>query len=102
MYSTRRSPPGCRIRSCMRPGPAGDGGAAVDAQVGETWGLAFDSTGNLYIADATDGSIRRVDAVTKTITRIAGGHNLQYWGDGGPAIQAAFSYLRGLAVDSAG
>jgi uncharacterized repeat protein (TIGR01451 family) len=83
-------------------GPAGDGGPAVGAQVGEPRGLAFDSSGNLYIADTTDGSIRKVDAATKTITRIAGGHNLQYFGDGGPAIQAAFFNVRGLAVDSAG
>ena len=83
-------------------GPAGDEGPAANAQVGEPWGLAFDAAGDLYIADSTNNSIRRVDASSKNIVTIAGGHGWNYSGDGGPAILAQFSNLRGLAVDNSG
>ena len=35
--------------------------------------VALDGSGNLYIADSLHGAIRRVDAVTKVITSVAGG-----------------------------
>jgi hypothetical protein len=41
-------------------GDGGDGGPATSALLNEPSGLAFDATGNLYIADANNQRIRRV------------------------------------------
>lgn len=70
-------------------------------------GIAFDSFGNLYVADAGHERIRKVDT-NGVITTVAGGgaSPLSYSGDGGPAINATLSFgnenVQGLAFDSAG
>ena len=40
----------------------GDGGAAKNANLGYPWGVAVDSSGNIYIADSNDNRIRKVTA----------------------------------------
>ena len=66
-------------------------------------GLAVDSAGNLFIADATDACIREVNAVTGIITTVAGiGNSPGSSGDGGQATAAQFLWPNGIAVDSAG
>ena len=84
-------------------GYSGDNGPATQAQIYAAVGVAVDSTGNLYIADAYNYRIRRVDAATGTITTIAGDGNTceGTCGDGGPAVSAEFWALRSVAVDSA-
>ncbi|MBX9599892.1 MAG: hypothetical protein K2X35_02770 [Bryobacteraceae bacterium] len=42
-------------------GSGGDGAPAIDATLLQAQGLAFDASGNLYIADAADHRVRRVD-----------------------------------------
>lgn len=86
-------------------GFSGDGGAAISARLDGVFGVAADSAGNIYIAEAEGeglegGRIRRVspDGVIKTI---AGG-GAGFSGDGGPAVSARFSRLRGIAIDSRG
>lgn len=51
------------------PGFAGDGGAAVDAQLNEPRGLAIAADGSLYIADQLNDRIRRVtpDGLIQTV-----------------------------------
>ena len=53
------------------PGYAGDGGPAVSAQLNLPRGIAFDSVGNLYIADTNNHRVRRVTQ-SGLITTIAG------------------------------
>ena len=68
-------------------------------------GVAVDGGGNLYIADGTwDGKdrIRKVDAVTGAIATIAGNGSQGFSGDGGPATDAQFHSLGGIATDPAG
>ncbi|HYU82407.1 MAG TPA: hypothetical protein VFA31_06690, partial [Candidatus Polarisedimenticolia bacterium] len=55
----------------------GDGGPATQADLNLPTGLAFDSAGNVYIADSGNNRVRRV-APDGTITTIAG--------DGTPAV----------------
>ena len=69
----------------------GDGGPATAAVVAEPYGVAVDAAGNLYVADAGDGRIRKVNAATGIITTVAGGGNNYYLGDGGPATAAGLS-----------
>ncbi len=82
-------------------GYSGDGGPAVQAQLGSPNGVAVDAAGNFYIAEANLYRIRRVDA-SGTITTIAGTGTWGYSGDGGPAVQAQLGFTEGVAVDSAG
>jgi sugar lactone lactonase YvrE len=42
-------------------GASGDGGPAVRARLDEIAGLAFDRSGNLYVADVHYGVVRRID-----------------------------------------
>jgi len=86
-------------------GFSGDGGPATSATLWSPAGVGLDDLGNLYIAD--NDRVRRVDAVTGIITKVAGsgpGGSLSggFWGDGGPALDARFNNPAGVAVDDAG
>jgi uncharacterized protein (TIGR03437 family) len=81
-------------------GFSGDGGAATAAMLKAPGGIAFDSAGNLYIADTDNQRIRKVSG--GMITTIAGNGVNNLTGDGGTATNASFSGPRGIAVDSAG
>ncbi len=79
----------------------GDGGPAVEADLDEPRGLAFDAGGNLYIADAGNNRIRIVDP-NGVITTIAGNGEPGSTGDGGPASEATLSHPTASAFDAAG
>ena len=76
-------------------GFGGDGGAATSAQLSSPQGIAIDSNGNLYIADASNNRVRKVDP-TGVITTFAGNGNNS--GSGGPATSLALSSPEGLVV----
>jgi sugar lactone lactonase YvrE len=82
-------------------GYSGDNGPAVSAEVTPA-GLALDSAGNLYIADANNNVVREVASATGTITTIAGNGTAGYGGDNGAAKSAELSQPSAIAVDSAG
>jgi hypothetical protein len=84
------------------PGYSGDGGPATSAQLGTAAGVATDSAGNVFISDAFNHRIRRVDSATGTITTIAGTGLSGFFGDGGPASAAQLNTPSGIAVDPAG
>ena len=83
-------------------GNSGDGGPATLASFSCPDDIALDSKGNLYIADACNLLIRKVDMATGVISTVAGDGTLNpgYTGDGGPATLASFNYPSGLAFDS--
>lgn len=82
-------------------GFSGDGGPATSAELHLPGGLAFDRGGNILIADANNGRVRRVTP-TGTITTIAGNGVLgPSSGDGGFATAAAMSPAD-VATDDAG
>src|SRR5262245_29999393 len=69
-------------------GYAGDGGPATQAVIGEAYGCAFDTAGNLYISDGRTHTVRRIDKDTGIITTVAGSGRQGYSGDGGLATEA--------------
>jgi sugar lactone lactonase YvrE len=83
-------------------GYSGDGGLAISAQLSTPFGIAIDSTGNLFIADSYNHSIRAVSASSGIITTVAGNGSFGFSGDGGQATSAQLNYPFGVAVDSAG
>ncbi|MDD5543122.1 MAG: NHL repeat-containing protein [Acidobacteriia bacterium] len=82
-------------------GFSGDGGPATSAQLAYPCGVAFDSKGNLYIADMNNFRVRQV-TVAGVIVTVAGTGSMSFGGDGGPATSAALSFPYAVAVDSAG
>lgn len=68
-------------------GSSGDGGQATSARLNAPVRLAFDSAGNLYIADSGNHRIRRVTP-GGIISTVAGTGAAGSTGDGGPATAA--------------
>src|ERR1035437_473874 len=91
-------------------GFSGDGGPATDTslttpialfdEVPTFAGVAADSAGNLYFADAGNHRIRKV--YEGTISTVAGNGAYRFSGDGGLATGASLQQPTGVAVDSAG
>jgi hypothetical protein len=77
-------------------GYSGDGGAATSAELDYPEAVAFDSTGNLYIADSDNERIRKVTISTGVISTVAGTGWPSYCCDGGPALDAELHFPSGL------
>jgi sugar lactone lactonase YvrE len=80
---------------------SGNGGPANQAQLGNPYAVAVDSSGDLFIADNQNEVIRKVDPAG-TITTIAGSGVAGNSGDGGPALAAKLNDPRGVAVAANG
>ena len=98
----RYNPGSGRIALFMGNGQygGGDGNVATEAGVEQPYAIALDPAGNLFVEDTSNGSIRRVDAVTRIVTTVAGGGT--FVGDGRVADAALLSAPHGLAIDSKG
>jgi len=83
-------------------GDTGDNGPATSATLSSPCGLAFDGSGNLYIADQRVSVIRMVAAGTGTITTVAGTGTDGFSGDGGLPTAAELRWPGGLAFDHNG
>jgi sugar lactone lactonase YvrE len=83
-------------------GFAGDGFAATSGELYYPNGVAVDLTGNVYIGDAGNNRVRRVDAVTQKLSTIAGNGGAGFSGDGAAAISAQLNAPLGVAVDLSG
>jgi sugar lactone lactonase YvrE len=83
-------------------GFSGDGGPAASAALNRPQDVGFDSTGNLYIADRSNGRLRRVSPAG-VITTVAGGGPYELAGyEVLPATQAMLPIISAIAVDSRG
>ena len=81
---------------------SGDGGLAVNAEIGGVESLALDATGNIYFVDGWD-VVREVTASTGIINRVAGQYNQAgYTGNGGLATDAELYWPAEITVDAAG
>ena len=82
-------------------GFSGDGGQATNALLGGPYGVAVDVHGNLFVSDQGNQRIRLVNT-QGLITTYAGTNTYGFFGDGGPATNAALWNPAGLALDAAG
>jgi sugar lactone lactonase YvrE len=82
-------------------GFAGDGAAAVLAEIDTPMGLAVGASGQIFIADSHNNRIRAI-AADDSISTFAGTGVQGYAGDGGAATAAELSLPRGLIVTSSG
>src|SRR6516225_5737653 len=81
-------------------GFSGDSGPAIKAQLNAPKGIAVDSAGNVYFADAGNDRIRRVS--NGVISTVAGNGSFDYSDDNGPALNVGLGNIHGLAADSIG
>jgi len=84
-------------------GYGGDGVAATTSRVSQAGGLDIDRNGQLFIADTSNGCIRKVD-LTGTIRVVAGicHQHVELLGDDSWALDARLLRPRGVAVDPDG
>jgi sugar lactone lactonase YvrE len=75
----------------------GDNRPATEASLNNPAHTVHDRQGNMYISDASNGRIRKVDAMTGIITTIAGGGLGTT--EGGKATDAVLGLLGGMALD---
>ncbi|MBX2905193.1 MAG: T9SS type A sorting domain-containing protein [Taibaiella sp.] len=79
-------------------GFSGDGGPATLAKLAGPRSIAFDTSGNLFICDAVNARIRKVNT-SGIISTIAGSGFSGYWGDGGPATAAGIQGNSAICTD---
>ena len=82
-------------------GYAGDGGPAASALLDEPRGVAVTPSGEVYVADAGNHVIRKIDRVG-TMSTVAGSSIPGYSGDGGEATGARLRSPVGVAVTPSG
>jgi sugar lactone lactonase YvrE len=80
----------------------GDGVLARDAPIYLPRGVAVDAAGNLFLADASNNRVRRVDGQTWLISTVVGNGTAGYSGDGGLATAAEINNPGGVVLDGAG
>jgi trimeric autotransporter adhesin len=80
----------------------GDGFPGIGASLVQPFGLAFDGTGNLLIADSGNAAIRKLTPSTGIIQTVAGNGFGGYSGDGRPATSAQLDGPTDVALDRLG
>jgi sugar lactone lactonase YvrE len=79
----------------------GNGGPATAANIAAPSGVVTDTSGNFYFIE-NGMAVRKVNITTGIITKVAGGIQYGYSGDGGPATSALFNRATVLACDKTG
>jgi uncharacterized protein (TIGR03437 family) len=95
------APASYTIETVAGSSAVGDNGPATSASLSDAEGVAVDSKGNVFIADANDHRVREI-APDGTITTVAGDGFPGFLGDGGPASASRLNTPYGVAVDRAG
>lgn len=81
-------------------GYGGDGAPATAAILNHPESVTFDTSGDLFIADAGNNRIRKV--TNGIISTVAGTGSAGYSGDGGPAVGAQFNLNGNMRFDASG
>ena len=95
------TPASYTIQTVAGSSEVGDGGLAVNAAISDAEGVALDSAGNIFLADANDHRIRKITP-DGLISTVAGDGSPGFRGDGGPASASRLNTPYGIAVDRAG
>jgi sugar lactone lactonase YvrE len=82
-------------------GSGQDGALAIKAELKTPFGVAFDASGNFFIAEFAGQRVRQVDR-KGIISTLAGTGEKGYAGDGGPARNSQFNSIHGLTMTLAG
>lgn len=80
----------------------GDGGPSILAGVPGPHALNVDANGNILFTDTRFNTVRRIDAVSKIISTIAGDGTSGYNGDGGLPLNANFNFPADVIADMNG
>lgn len=83
-------------------GFSGDSGIATSAEINTPYSIAIDGSGNVYIADAGNNVIRKVDHSNGIISTFAGNTICGFSGDGVSATLSELSNPMCVAVDGSG
>jgi hypothetical protein len=83
-------------------GYTGNYGPATAAELNDPWGVAVDSTGDLFIVDGGNNVVREVVKATGQIITVVGNGIAGFSGDGKAATAAELNGPNSVAVDSAG
>jgi uncharacterized protein (TIGR03437 family) len=83
-------------------GFGGDGGPALQATFNGLWGIDFDSSGNLIVADTLNNRIRMVSADGAMAGTLAGDSTPGFFGDNGVSQLARVNQPAGLRVYQGG
>ena len=89
------------IIGLLESGYTGDGGPAIDAQMGMCGRIKVSRQGEIYIADVFNHAVRKIDT-DGIITTVAGTGVAGFSGDGGAATEAQLNMPIGLALDTQG
>ena len=103
-HQIRKLSPNGKIKTIAGTGDSnhyGDGGPATKAAFRDPAAITLDKAGNLYIADAANNMVRKIN--TKgIISTIAGNGKHKDLGDGGPALKASLRSVDSLVFNPAG
>lgn len=82
----------------------GDGGLAINADVGAPWGLTISNNGDLYFTDNGNNCVRKIDNTGKisTVAGIGMPNVGGYSGDGGPATSARLNFPQAVIFNNTG
>jgi trimeric autotransporter adhesin len=80
-------------------GAAGNNGSATSAQLNNPYACAVDDAGNVFIADASNNRIQKVNT-SGFISTVAGTGVAGISGDGGLAVFAKLNFPTGIALDA--
>ncbi|MCW3122508.1 MAG: hypothetical protein JWQ38_2000 [Flavipsychrobacter sp.] len=83
------------------PGYSGDNGLAKKGELNVPDGVCLDRKGNLYIADAFNHAIRKINLASNIITTIAGNGIAGFSGDGGFATNSQLFVPEDVFTDNA-
>lgn len=91
-----------RILGGAGAGFAGDGMPLDQVLFKQPKGLEIDAAGNLYILDQQNFRVRKVDAVTRMVSTVAGNGMQASSGDGGLATAASLNFEAGSNPEPSG
>ncbi len=80
----------------------GDGVPATAARFYAPFAICYDGMSDVFISDANNSRVRKIDLTSGIITTVAGTSTVGYSGDGGPATDAMLSSPQSIKIDSSG